>query len=266
MRIIVLGCGSSGGVPLITGEWGRCDPTNPRNRRRRSSVLIQVKGKNILIDAGPDLREQLLDAKITNIDAVLITHAHSDHLRGLDDLRQIALKNKKRIPVYADARTIAIIEQDYGYAIHQNDALYPTFLTTHSFSEGNLLIEGIQILTFPQYHGKMISWGMRIDDFAYSTDFHEIPESSTQQLQGLKCWVVDCLRFEAHPTHAHVDYTLSLIQKLKPQEAILTHMNQELDYDQLMERLQKNIRPGSDGMIIELSDANVMIYDKFSKK
>jgi len=266
MRIIILGCGPSGGIPLITGEWGKCDPANPRNRRSRSSVLIQVNGKNILIDAGPDMREQLLDAEITNIDAVLFTHDHSDHLRGIDDLRQIALRNKRPVPLYADSRTMAIIERDYPYAIHQKDDLYPCFLTIHSFSAGTWFIDDVRVLAFPQNHGKTISWGFRIGDFAYSTDFHEIPEVSLQQLQGLKCWIVDCLRFEPHPTHSNFDNTISLIQRLQPEEAILTHMNQEIDYDQVIERLQKNIRPGIDGMTIEFSDANVIIYDKFSKK
>lgn len=266
MRIIILGCGSSGGVPLITGEWGRCDPNNPRNRRRRSSVLLQIRGKNILIDAGPDLREQLLDEKITNIDAVLFTHAHSDHLRGIDDLRQIALRNKQPIPVYGDPKTLATIEHDYSYAIHQRDELYPSFLMPHSFSPGTLLIDNIEILAFPQNHGKISSWGFRIGDFAYSTDFHEIPEASLQQLKGLKCWITGCLRFDPHPTHSNFENTMALIQKLQPKEAILTHMNQDLDYNQVIERLQKNVRPAIDGMIIEVSDEEIIIYDKFVKK
>lgn len=266
MRVIILGCGSSGGVPLITGEWGRCNPNNPRNRRRRSSVLVQIQGKNILIDAGPDMREQLLDAEITNIDAVLFTHAHSDHLRGIDDLRQIALPNKQPIPIYADALTLSIIERGYSYAINQHDDLYPSFLVTHPFSAGTWTIDDIKILSLPQHHGKIISWGFRIGDFAYSTDFHEIPEQSLQQLQGLKCWIVDCLRFEPHPTHSDFDKTMELIQRLQPEEAILTHMNQDLDYDQLIERLQKSIRPAIDGMTIEFSGEKVIIDDKFTKK
>lgn len=266
MRVIILGCGPSGGVPLVTGEWGRCDPNNPRNRRRRSSILIQIQGKNILIDPSPDLREQLLDAKITDIDAVLCTHSHSDHLRGIDDLRQIAIRNKRPIPIYSDPQTLAIIEGDYSYAIYQQDELYLPFLSLYSFSSGIWMINDIEILAFPQNHGKILSWGFRIGGFAYSTDFHEIPESSLQQLKGLKCWVVGCLRFEKHPSHSNYENTMSLIQRLQPEKAILTHMNQDLDYNQVIERLQKNVKPAIDGMIIELSDERVIICDKFAKK
>ena len=264
MRLIILGCGSSGGVPLITGEWGKCNPTNPYNRRRRSSILIQIKGKNILIDAGPDLREQLLDAEITNIDAVLFTHDHSDHLRGIDDLRHIARRYNRLIPLYADRKTMATIKRDYSYALHQEADLYPCFLEIHSFSAGTWFIDDVEILAFPQNHGKTISWGFRIHDFAYSTDFHNMPEESLLHLQGLKCWVVDCLRFEPHPTHSNFDKTISLIERLKPEQAILTHMSHEFDYDQGIERLQKNIRPAIDGMVIEFDKTSVMIRDKLS--
>ncbi|WP_052045816.1 MBL fold metallo-hydrolase [Candidatus Paracaedibacter symbiosus] len=264
MRIIILGCGSSGGVPLITGEWGNCDPNNPRNRRRRASILLEIQGKIILIDAGPDMREQLLDTGITNIDAVIFTHAHSDHLRGIDDLRQFAIRNKHPIPLYGDEHTLKSIKINYPYALCQVDEFYPSFVTVHPFSEGKIVVAGIEMCAFPQHHGNMVSWGFRVGDFAYSTDFHHIPDKSLSQLRRLKCWVVDCLRFKPHPTHSFFAQTVELIQKLQPEQAILTHMNQDFDYDEAVKHLPPGIQPGIDGMIVEFSGENVIIYDKVS--
>lgn len=261
MRTIILGCGSSGGVPLITGEWGHCDPNNPRNRRRRASVLFQVGGKNILVDAGPDLREQLLDARITHIDAVLFTHAHSDHFRGIDDLRQFSLRSKHPIPLYADEETLGIIESNYAYGLHQLDEFYPPFITGHSFSGGKMLVEGVEINAFIQYHGDGLSWGFRIGDIAYSTDFHDLPESSLEQLHGLKCWIVDCLRFEPHPTHCSLAKALQFIRQLKPKQTVLTHMNHDFDYDEAVKQLPDGVCPAIDGMIVDCSGENVIIYE-----
>jgi phosphoribosyl 1,2-cyclic phosphate phosphodiesterase len=252
MKITILGCGASGGVPLITGDWGVCNPNNPKNRRRRASVLVQIKGKNILIDTSPDLRMQLLDASVNNIDAVLYTHDHMDHVGGLDDLRHIYLKHQQQIPIYADHGTLSRLRQSYRYALVTIDSLYPAFLDGRELEE-TIDFDGIQIIPFLQYHGHRSSFGYRIGDFAYSTDLIELPEESYEILQGVKVWIVDCLRDEPHISHANVEQSLKMISKVNPQQAILTHMTQHLDYDELSARTPSHITPAFDGMVVELS-------------
>lgn len=251
MKITILGCGASGGVPLITGEWGSCNPNNPKNRRRRASVLVQTKGKNILIDTSPDLRMQLLDAGVDNIDLVLYTHDHADHISGLDDLRQIYAKYRQPIPAYADHGSLNRLRKSYRYALVTLDPLYPAFLEGREL-EDIIDFNGIQIIPYLQYHGHRSSFGFRIGDFAYSTDLIELPEESYDVLQGVKIWVVDCLRDEPHISHSNVEQTLKMIKKVKPQEAILTHMTHHLDYDDLNARTPQNVAPAYDGMVVEL--------------
>ena len=252
MKITILGCGASGGVPLITGEWGSCNPNNPKNRRRRASVLIQTNGKNILIDTSPDLRMQLLDAGIDNIDLVLYTHDHADHISGLDDLRQIYAKYRQPIPAYADHGSLTRLRKSFRYALVTLDPLYPAFLEGREL-EDVIDFEGIQIISYLQYHGHRSSFGFRIGDFAYSTDLIELPEESYDVLQGVKIWVVDCLRDEPHISHSNVEQTLKMIKKVKPEQAILTHMTHHLDYDDLNARTPSHVTPAYDGMILDLS-------------
>lgn len=251
MKVIILGCGSSGGVPLITGDWGACNPQNLKNRRRRASVLIQTKGKNILIDTTPDLREQLLDAGIHSVDLVLYTHDHADHVGGIDDLRQFFVKYRRPIPTYADVGTLERLCQTYRYALVTADPLYPAFLEAHKMGDV-IEFEGIQIIPILQYHGHRSSFGFRIGDFAYSTDLIELPEESYDLLYGVKCWMVDCLQDKPHPSHAHVPQTLKMIDQVKPQRAILTHMSHNLDYDDIAGRVPPHVEPAYDGMVLEL--------------
>lgn len=248
MKIMILGCGSSGGVPLITGDWGTCNPHNTYNRRRRVCVLIQYKDKNILIDTSPDLRQQLLDAHVTHIDAVIYTHAHADHIYGLHELRYY--KKKNPIPVYGDSQTLNILKRTFDYAFKANDPLYEPFVTANIFEATPFAVQGIEVIPFPQDHVTATSWGFRIGNFAYSTDFKTIPESSLEMLQGLDLWIVDCLRFEEHPTHSHFDATRELIRKIQPKQAILTHMNHHMDYDVVLSACDEGIEPAHDGMII----------------
>jgi phosphoribosyl 1,2-cyclic phosphate phosphodiesterase len=250
MKITILGCGASGGVPLITGEWGACNPKNPKNRRRRASVLVQTKGKNILIDTSPDLRAQLLDAGVGKIDLVLYTHDHADHVSGLDDLRQIFITHRHPIPVYADQGTLSQLRKRYKYALITLDSMYPAFLDGREI-EDIIEFEGIKIVPFLQYHGHRSSFGFRIGDFAYSTDLIALPEESYEALQGVKIWVVDCLRDEPHISHANVAQCLEMINQVKPERAILTHMTHHLDYDDLMSRTPSNVEPAYDGMVLE---------------
>lgn len=251
MKVTILGCGASGGVPLITGDWGSCNPNNQKNRRRRASVLVQTKGKNILIDTSPDLRMQLLDAGINNIDLVLYTHDHADHVGGLDDLRQIYARHLKPIPAYADHGTLNRLRHSYRYALVTIDPLYPAFLDGREL-EDTIEFEGIQIYPYLQYHGHRSSFGYRIGDFAYSTDLIELPEESYDVLKDVKIWVVDCLRDEPHISHAHVEQTLKMIKKVRPKQAILTHMTPQLDYDDINSRTPENVIPAYDGMVLEL--------------
>jgi len=251
IKVTILGCGSSGGVPLITGNWGKCDPTNPKNNRTRSSVLVQTQGLNILIDTSPDLRQQLLRTGVNRIDAVLYTHVHADHVFGIDDLRQLYLTYKRPIPVYADPKSLAYLEQTFAYIFKETDPLYPTFLKGNTF-EKPFHIQGIEVIPFIQDHGGQDSFGFRIGDFAYSTDFKDISPESLAKLDNLKLWVVDCLRDEPHQTHTHYEHTMALIQQLKPQQAVLTHMTQYLDYEVLRKRCPPGVEPAYDGMVIDV--------------
>lgn len=251
MKITVLGCGASGGVPLITGDWGACNPNNPKNRRRRASILVQTKGKNILIDSSPDLRMQLLDANVDNIDLLLYTHDHADHVSGLDDLRQIYIKYRQPIPTYADQGTLSRLRQTYRYALVTLDSMYPAFLDGRELDEV-IEFEGITIIPYLQYHGHRSSFGFRIGDFAYSTDLIELPEESYEAIQDIKIWMVDCLRDEPHESHANLEQALKMISKVNPSQAILTHMTHNLDYDDLLSRVPANVTPAYDGMVLEL--------------
>lgn len=253
MKVTILGCGASGGVPLITGDWGNCNPENPKNRRRRSSVLVELQGKRILIDTTPDLRLQLLDNSVSTIDLVLYTHTHFDHCCGIDDLRQIALREKKRIPFFIHSVHFDELKRAFSYTFEEKDPLYPPFLKAHVFSDfAPFEWEGIKIHPFLQHHGHQISIGYRIEDFAYSTDMKDLPPESIQLLHNLSLWIVDCIQLEPHVTHSHLENTLSLIHQLQPKEAILTHMTQRLDYDYLTSLLPKGVSVGYDNRILEI--------------
>lgn len=250
MKVIVLGCGSSGGVPLITGEWGACDPLNPKNRRTRTSVLVQVDGHNILIDTSPDLRHQLLANEISHIDAVLYTHAHADHVFGIDELRQIAVRKRlAAIPCYANRQMCEYLKKTFSYGFHEADPLYPPFLKSVPF-DGPFMIGNVRITPYPQQHGHWVSFGFRIDDFAYSTDFSDIPLASLEHLKNLKLWMAGCLRDEPHPNHAHYEQVIDFVRRLRPEQTILTHMTPLLDYAELLGRCPPGVQPAYDGLSI----------------
>ena len=252
MHIRILGCGASGGVPLITGEWGQCDPENPKNRRMRTSALFQIDGLNILIDTSPDLRQQLLNANVDRIDAVLLTHIHSDHTMGLDELRQVYFKHRKPIPIYADAHSMEHIQQRFSYMFSSSDSFYPTFLEAHPIEDDTFTISHIPIRMFEQLHGHQRSSGFRIGNVAYSTDVKDFPEASQKYLEGLDLWFVDCLRDEPHSTHAHTDLTLSWIEKFKPKQSVLIHLSEHLDYENLLNRVPVNVHVAYDGMELQV--------------
>ncbi|HJU18313.1 MAG TPA: MBL fold metallo-hydrolase [Stellaceae bacterium] len=251
----MLGCGPSTGVPTIGGLWGRCDPSDPRNRRRRVSVLVETAAATILIDTAPDLREQLLDAGVSRIDAVLMTHAHADHLHGIDDLRTVNRLMKRAIPLYADGRALGEIRARFGYALDPAEAgqFYKPILVPHEIA-GPFTAAGVAIVPFAQDHGFGTTLGFRIGGFAYSTDVTELDEEAFAALAGTELWIVDCLRREPHPTHSHLAKTLSWIARVKPRRAVLTHMDQSLDYRELSAELPADVEPGRDGLVITLDD------------
>ena len=261
-RFTILGCGSSGGVPRVGNVWGNCDPSNPRNRRRRCALLVERFDKGgrtaILIDTPPDVRDQLLAARVEHLDAVLYTHAHADHTHGIDDLRGLFFITKRRIPIYADADTRADLERRFDYCFAQRSgSLYPAILEPHDIRLGETIrvvgaggvIEAVPVL---QDHGEAPSLGFRFGTVAYSPDIGGLPDASVPLLQGLDLWIVDALRPIAHPSHFGVKETVAWIERLGVKRAILTHMTVELDYEDLRRSLPRHIEPAYDMMMIEV--------------
>lgn len=250
LKVTILGCGGSMGVPIIGNYWGKCDPKNPKNNRTRASIIVEKEGQRLLIDTSPDLRTQLLREHIDVVDAVLYTHAHADHIHGLNDLRAVCRNRSKPLDIYADSKALKEIVDSFSYAFTPNlieglffkPVLIPHEITGH-FTHGIF-----DIMPINQNHGYSSSLGFRIDDFAYSTDVMHFDEEALKQLEGIKIWVVDCIRMTEHPTHASLDTTLSWIKHIKPERAYLTHMSEELDYDALLKILPKNVAPCYDGL------------------
>jgi phosphoribosyl 1,2-cyclic phosphate phosphodiesterase len=256
MKVTVLGCAASWGVPAIGPDWGRCDPADPRNRRRRCSVLVESRGAVVLIDTSPDLREQLIDARIRRIDAVLLTHPHADHLHGIDDLRKVNQLMKKPIPLYADPYTMGEVDRRFGYVLKSalpDKLLARPTLQPHEIT-GPFTAAGLPVVPFAQDHGYSTTLGFRIGAFGYSTDVTELDEAAFAALTGIELWIVDCLRREPHPTHSHLVKTLAWIERLRPRRAVLTHMDQNFDYRELSAELPPGVEPGYDGLAIELPD------------
>jgi phosphoribosyl 1,2-cyclic phosphate phosphodiesterase len=257
MRVTVLGCGGSGGVPLINGHWGACNPANPRNRRRRVSVLVEAEDSVLLIDTSPDLRQQLLDSRVKKIDAVLYTHDHADHCHGIDELRALSYdKGSQPIPAYGTPLTMAALRQRFGYIFDEASAgpsgLYRPVLSAREI-DGRFRVNGMEILPFEQEHGfGAVTTGYRIGGFAYSTDVVALPPASREALRGLDLWIVDCLRYDPHPTHAHLEMTLGWIADVKPKRALLTHLNHTVDYDDLAARCPAGVEPAYDGLVVEI--------------
>jgi len=256
VKITVLGCGASTGVPAIGPNWGDCDPSDPRNRRRRCSLLVEVGAVALLIDTSPDLREQLVDARMRRLDAVLLTHAHADHLHGIDDIRQLNRLMKAAIPLWADARTLAEISRRFGYVLEAPDKpghFYKPTLEAHEIT-GPFAVAGVGVVPFAQDHGYSTTLGFRIGAMAYSTDVTELDATAFTALAGIELWIVDCMRRTPHPTHSHLAKTLGWIARVGPRRAVLTHMDQSLDYKTLAAELPGGVEPGYDGLAIELPD------------
>jgi phosphoribosyl 1,2-cyclic phosphate phosphodiesterase len=247
LKVTILGCGSSTGVPRIGNDWGVCDPNNPRNRRRRCSILVERGATAVLVDTSPDLREQLLATGTRRLDGALITHEHADQAHGIDDLRTIAYLMRKRIDLYTDARCL---ETPPGSS-------YPPILKAQVIEPGQIISFGegadrIEAVAFDQNHGDIISLGFRFGDFAYSSDVVGLDDKAFAALEGVSTWVVDALRSTPHPSHSHVDQTIGWIKRLNVRHGILTNMHIDLDYDALKASLPEGIEPGYDGMVLTI--------------
>ncbi|HEU4381119.1 MAG TPA: MBL fold metallo-hydrolase [Hyphomicrobiaceae bacterium] len=262
MRFTILGCGSSGGVPRVGNVWGACDPTNPKNRRRRCALLVERFGKGgrttVLVDTPPDIREQLLDARVETLDGVLFTHDHADHTHGIDDLRGIFFMLKRRVDVYLDAQTRDVLMSRFGYCFTQPPgSSYPAILQAHDIRPPEpIRIEGaggpIEVVPIVQEHGDISSLGFRFGNIAYSPDIVGAPPSSLPLLQGLDIWIVDALRPMPHPGHFSLKQALQWIERVGAKRGILTHMTMDLDYMALKRDLPAHIEPAYDGMVIHL--------------
>lgn len=264
----ILGCGSSGGVPRLggpggAGNWGDCDPANPKNRRRRCSILVRRKSDEgetrVLVDTSPDLREQLLAAHIARLDGVLISHDHADQTHGIDDLRAITLITGNRIDVWCDRPGWKSLMAKFGYCFIQPPGSdYPPILNAHEIHEPfkPFVIAGpggsLPILAFGQGHGQIRSLGFRFGPFAYSSDVDELDEAAFAALQGVECWIVDALRRTPHPSHAHLAKSLEWIARVQPKRAVLTNMHLDMDYETLRRELPAGVEPAFDGMRLAL--------------
>jgi phosphoribosyl 1,2-cyclic phosphate phosphodiesterase len=258
LTFTILGCGSSGGVPRLGNRWGDCDPTNPKNQRRRCSLLVERHEGDgvtrVLIDTSPDMRAQLLDAGVGTLDAVVWTHSHADHVHGLDDLRQVVHNIRRRLQVWADGPTQEALFARFGYAFVQPaGSPYPPILDMNTI-RGDIHVAGaggtITLTPFRVDHGTMEALGFRIGDLAYLPDAVAIPEESWKLLEGLDCWVVDALRRKPHMTHAHLALTLEWIARARPRRAVLTNMHNDLDYDTVARETPGHVTPAYDGMTI----------------
>ncbi|MDB4130223.1 MBL fold metallo-hydrolase [Amylibacter sp.] len=258
LRFTILGCGSSGGVPRLGGHWGNCDPNNVKNFRKRCSLLIQRfendNVTNVLIDTTPDMRQQLLDAKIGKLDAVIYTHEHADHLHGLDDLRMIVINMQKRLPVFASKQTKNSILERFGYAFKTpKGSPYPPILDMNDLTE-TLEIQGaggpIKFTSFDVDHGNILVSAIKVNNVLYTPDISTVRNDT--DLRNLDYWILDSLRYKPHPSHVNLEQALSLIDKYKPKKAILTNLHVDLDYLTLLNETPDNVLPAHDGLQIKI--------------
>ena len=262
LTLTILGCGSSAGVPRPALGWGKCDPNNPRNRRRRCSLLVErTSGQGttrIVIDTSPDLREQLIDAEVDHIDAVFLTHEHADQTHGIDDLRSVVLHQRRRIPVYLNQSTAKDIMHRFSYCfVSPAGSDYPPILTQHAIEAGRAeTIDGkggaVTLSAFLVQHGNIPALGYRIGNAAYTPDLSDIPQASWRALEDLDLWIVDGLRYAPHPSHFSVNDALAWIERFKPKRAVITNMHSDLDYEVLRQSLPDGVIPAYDGMRLQI--------------
>lgn len=251
----MLGCGTSSGVPRIGNDWGVCDPAEPRNRRRRASILIESATTRILVDTSPDLREQLLDAGVGTIDALIWTHDHADHCHGIDDVRQLFHASGRAVQAFARPATLAALRAKFAYAFEGRGG-YPPVVEARPLPD-ELMLGDIRVRAVDQPHGRITSAGLRFDGpggaIGYATDCNDLTPDMARLFEGLDLWVADALREKPHPTHPTLAQTLSWIERLAPKRAVLTHMDQSMDYATLVARAPPGVEPGFDGLEIALT-------------
>jgi len=259
LRVTILGCGSSGGVPRLGGQWGECDPDEPRNRRTRCSILIERAGPDgvtrVLVDTSPDMRAQLLDAGVGTLDAVAFTHAHADHTHGIDDLRMVVFNRGSRLPVWADLETSEALTARFAYAFVQpTGSSYKPILDLNGI-DGPFTVDGdggpITLEPVRVRHGGIDALGFRFHGVAYLPDVSEIPPESWLAFEGLGCWILDALRRKPHPTHAHLARSLEWIARAAPARAVLTNMHNDLDYRTVADETPDSVVPAHDGMVLD---------------
>ncbi|MEM8786954.1 MAG: MBL fold metallo-hydrolase [Pseudomonadota bacterium] len=252
----ILGCGSSGGVPRLGGLWGACDPANPKNHRRRCSLLLERREgaavTRVLIDTAPDLRAQLLEAEVGWLDGVVYTHAHADHVHGIDDLRMVAFNRRSRLPVWADAATARALTQRFDYAFVQPEgSAYPPILDLNVF-DAPFAVPGpggeIAFQPFAVDHGRTQALGFRVGPMAYLPDVSAMNDAAWRAVAGLDCWILDALRYEPHPTHVHLERALEWIARAAPRRAVLTNMHIDMDYATVAAETPANVTPAHDGL------------------
>lgn len=265
MKITILGCGSSNGVPVIGCKCEVCSSTDPKNNRTRSSIHIETGDLKLLVDAGPDLRQQALRQEFLPVNTVFFTHAHYDHTGGIDELRSFNYQNDSRLDAIMDRKTYDELDMRYGYCFAEPIKEYgwfrPSLNPVMVEAGGSVIAKGVKLQTFRQLHGSFLNdpepyttLGLRIGDVAYSTDVKTMPEEAFEVLKGVKVWVVDCLRRQPAPTHSHLEQTLEWINRLKPKLCVLTHMSHDLEYNALLKSLPENVIPAYDALRISMDD------------
>ncbi len=261
LSFTILGCGSSGGVPRVAQGWGACDPSEPRNLRRRCSALVERVGPHgatrVLVDVSPDLRWQLIDADVARLDGVLLTHPHADHTHGIDDLRPLAIAARRLIDIHMDDATSTDVRGKFGYIFAAPEgSSYPPIARAHRLvARVAVEVTGpggpIAAMPFELEHGDIPALGFRFGGLAYTPDLSGVPEAAYRHLEGLEVWVIDALRYARHPSHLSLEEALALISRFAPKRAVLTNLHTDLDYATLVRRLPANVAPAFDGMRIE---------------
>ncbi len=262
LRVTILGCGSSTGVPRVGNDWGACNPSNPKNRRRRCSILVEKiapEGRTVvLVDTSPDLREQLLAADVKRLDGVIYTHDHADHTHGIDDLRMLSYTQRRRIDIWADPRTLGLLRSRFDYCFETPaGSTYPAIVTGHLIEDlAPVTISGpggdLTFQPFRQIHGDIDTLGLRVEGVAYSCDLNDLPDEALPHVRRLDLWILNTLRYVPHPSHLNLTKALDWIERMNPERAVLTHLHVDIDYDELAAKLPPKVVPAFDGMVLEL--------------